>query len=125
MSFEDSMLDEDDYFGCKDIYETRPSYMPKPHLVGGYPTYEQVDEYTKKLEVYKKNKDAIAAWELENQKVFDDRREEFFEYFCDYVDILPEHPKASLLFSKSWENGHSDGYSSVLDEGLDLVDLAR
>ena len=27
---------------------------------------------------------------------------------------LVAHPKADLLFSKAWENGHASGYSDVL-----------
>jgi len=124
MSFEDSNLSIDDYFGGKDIYATKPKWVAKPRLMGvPHPTHEQVDEYQQKLREYEKNQQDIEEWELKNKEELSARYLEFFDYFCDWVGIEKTHPKASLLYSKAWEKGHAYGYNSVLQEGEDLVDL--
>jgi hypothetical protein len=123
MSFEDSNLSIDDYFGGKDIYANKPAHVPKPQLVGSFPTYEQVDAYTKKLQKYESTQREISEWQKENSETLKKRQTEFFDYFCDWVGIEKTHPKASLLYSKAWEREHSYSYNSVLQEGEYLVDL--
>ena len=36
---------------------------------------------------------------------------------------LDGHPKASMLWDKAWERGHSSGYYEVYNEVLDLSEL--
>jgi hypothetical protein len=103
MSFEDFNLSIDDYFGGKDIQSTRPTHVPKPQLVGSFPTYEQVDAYTKKLQEYDSTQRKISEWQKENSKTLQNRHTEFFDYFCDWVGIEKTHPKASRLYSKAWQ----------------------
>ena len=123
MSFEDFNLSIDDYFGGQDIQSTRPTHVPKPQLVGSFPTYEQVDAYTKKLQEYDSTQRKISEWQKENSEILQNRHTEFFTYFCEYVGISAEHPKAQALFDKAYEKGHSSSYSEILNCGLDLVDL--
>jgi hypothetical protein len=123
MSFVESGLSVDDYFGLRDIYTTRPSYLPKPQLIGSFPTYEQIDAYTKKLQEYEKNLENIRAWDKETLPIRESRSQECFTYFCEYVGIPADHTKAQALFYKSGELANGGGYSEVLNCGLDLVDL--
>jgi hypothetical protein len=54
----------------------------------------------------------------------DSRRlnEEFKREVFETLDIV-DNPKAEMLYSKAWDSGHSNGYSEVYYEALDLVDL--
>jgi len=48
--------------------------------------------------------------------------------FLDAVkkDLLIEgHPKADLLLSIAWSNGHAGGYHEVYREAMELVELLR
>jgi hypothetical protein len=54
----------------------------------------------------------------------DSRRlnEEFKKDLFQTLDIVG-HPKAEMLYDKAWDSGHSNGYSEVYYDALDLVDL--
>jgi hypothetical protein len=123
MSFKDSGLDVEEYFGCSDIYATLPKWVSKPSIHNAYPTEEELAKYQANLANFKQYKEDYAAWLVENEEKIAQRNDEFFQYFCEYVGITFDHPKSTALFSKSWEEGHSVGYSEVIEIGLDLVGL--
>lgn len=123
MTFEASGLDLDKYFNCSDIYATRPKYVSKPSMFNSQPSLEDLDKYKEKLADFEQYKKDDAAWLIKNQEEIDRRSAEFIFYFYEYVGIPLDHPKANTLLSKCWEEGHSSGYSEVLNVGLDLVEL--
>ena len=123
MSFADSGLNLDKYFGCSDIYATRPKYVSKPSMFNSCPSLEDLERYKEKLDSFEQYKKDDAEWLVKNQEEIDRRNEEFGFYFFEYVGIPLDHPKAITLLNKCWEEGHSGGYFGVLDVGLDLVEL--
>ncbi len=38
---------------------------------------------------------------------------------------IEDHPKGELIWAKSWEKGHSGGYSQIEIEFLDMLDLIK
>jgi len=60
-----------------------------------------------------------AAWEREREEMDAFRAE--LEKDCGTVG----HPKASLLFEKAWDSGHSGGIHEVRSEYEDLVELIQ
>lgn len=106
------------------VYETQlvyPSFTRKPRLAAGA-TSKEAREYARLLAEFEEVQDAeLAARRAYNRDV--DRLEAVFRQ-----DLLAElgvtdHPKASVLWAKAWERGHSGGYSEVLSVAEDLVDL--
>lgn len=100
-----------------------PSKPHKPRLRDGASPSEirayadSLDAYEYELQNFKQNK---AAWytrsgELEAQ--FQKDLEAHYE--------MTGHPKASLLYSKAWERGHSAGLHDVACVYADLVELVK
>jgi len=54
----------------------------------------------------------------ENNRV----REDFKKDALKEVD-LSEHPNRHKIFEKAWDDGHANGYTSVLDELEELAEL--
>ena len=57
----------------------------------------------------------------------DDQRRLEREFEADALRKLGlgDHPKAGLLYDKSWELGHSSGFSEVWNYMQDLAELVR
>lgn len=76
-----------------------------------------IADYTKAMNAYKISMAEHNA--AEAQKVEDLRRQ------CEADFGMTGHPKADLLWSKAWENGHSNGLQEVYSSYADLVELAQ
>lgn len=99
----------------------RPAIMRKfvsdltPDEVASLPGV--IADYAKEMNAYKISLEQHNA--AEAKKVEDLRRQ------CETKFGMVGHPKAELLWSKAWEQGHSNGLQEVYNAYGDLVDLAR
>ncbi len=73
------------------------------------------ERYEADMEAYNKAKDAYYASLAEGHERF---RQDALEY-VGYAD----HPKASKLYGKAWDRGHSGGLSEVLSALEDYAEL--
>ncbi len=74
-------------------------------------------EYEDAVEHYK------SAVEAYNADVA--RLEASFRLDLEVESGMKDHPKADLLYSKAWANGHASGYADVRNVYLDLLELVR
>jgi len=72
--------------------------------------------------------------ESEKQRQRDQRRvyqeeegrlRDLLRYDLEVENVVTGHPKANLLWSMAWDRGHSGGYSDVISNYEDLVELVK
>ncbi len=105
----------------QDPYPTKPS---KPVLVRN-PTSDEARAYADAIDYYEKValpefKAARAAYNVRTAEL-----EAAFQQDLEAYYEMIEHPKASLLFGKSWDMGHSAGLHEVANVYSDLVELVK
>ena len=85
-------------------------------------TPTEVRQYADKLEQYEEElrgtRERMAAYNALTAALEDAFRIDLESYYN-----TTGHPKADLLYSKSWERGHAYGLSEVANVYSDLVDL--
>lgn len=107
--------------GAYNNYDPYPQRPRKP-VLASKATPAQIRDYADQLEAYelelKSYRDLQAAYNARTAAL-----EAEFQHDLETYYGMKGHPKADLLYSKSWEQGHSAGLSDVAAVYADLVDL--
>jgi len=112
-------MDFDDYKNTT-AYPTKPK---KPYLHKDHSSCD-VLKYFEKLKEYESVMVEYAKGINIYQKKIDELYQKFMQDMFNEFGVS-DNPKRGLLFSKAWEQGHSEGYESVYDSFSDMVDLIR
>lgn len=93
----------------------KPKLGPKATSVEARAYADALEQYERELADVRESRDAYN----EDQRQLDEQfRRDLEEEFG-----MKNHPKASLLFAKAWDMGHSAGYGNVLVYYSDLHEL--
>lgn len=114
----------DGVYNNKLIYPTRPSRPELFDVKATAMTAEQAAafpeahrEYNAQLEQYDRD---CKHYRENGGKLMDQFRSDLE---AEYE--MTDHPKASLLWEKAWERGHSGGFSDVYSAYADMVELVK
>ncbi len=105
-------------------YQNREPYpiRPRKPFLSKTATPAEIRAYADQLEQYEEElrgtRERMAAYNARTAALEAEFRADLEEYYG-----MTGHPKADLLYGKSWEHGHSSGLSEVANVYSDLVDL--
>jgi hypothetical protein len=105
-------------------YQNREPYpiRPRKPSLSKTATPAEIRAYADQLEQYEEElrgtRERMAAYNALTAALEAEFRADLEEYYG-----MTGHPKADLLYSKSWERGHAYGLSEVANVYSDLVDL--
>lgn len=117
MTFEQSNLSVDDYFGCRDLTLKKPV---QPKLVGPMPSIEELERYKAALPSYEAELVAYNAQKGKREQIANARRIEFEEYFADYADLPKQYPAKLKKELIQYCLSETDSYESALFLGSEL-----
>ena len=100
-----------------------PGRPRKPKSPGPNGTSYAYSDYANLLEIWEAE---VEEWEKKKAAYSAEEARLLEKFKQDALDDvgLKGHPAADAIYAKAWEDGHSNGYSEVYNELLDLADLA-
>jgi len=107
--------------GLYENYFKKPTHPVKPRLPRQH-TSADAEIYAEELVVYETQLDDYRG-DIINYRTHEDGL--FKQFKKDSIQYcgLRDHPKAEQAFNKAWNDRHSDGYCSVVQELEELADL--
>ena len=107
-------------------YYQTGSYPQKPirPILANKPSAAEARIYANRMEVFERD---LEVWRQQKDNYDHATSAKVQEFRKDLEEFhgMTNHLKADLLWNKSWERGHSGGYSDVASVYEDLVELVE
>ncbi len=105
-------------------YPDRPSLSPIFGKTASQLTADEIKSLPSLKEEFEKAKvsykEAMQAWHNE-----EGRMNALFEADCAAAEGMENHPKRQKLWSKAWEDGHANGYNTILERYESFAEFLR
>lgn len=126
------LLDILDNGDINDVIEHLKTFVPeypkqpgRPKLNVQTPTSEQALQYINELKAYEaKTEEYTKSKELyeKGQLEFNNLMEEVVKRYTGFYSFVPEQYQSKVWY-KAWQDGHSEGYSSVSYHLTELIEI--